>query len=458
MFVNYILLWTYIALKCLKTIEFVPLPLNVMLFTDNVVKLKLQKSKSAITVPKSGHQVKQAAKEPFSNVTMSLSTIAPDVLAADKHIVIGAKYCINQLTQIHYYGRKPIPREVFKMIATVLQFHPSLSNITIANGLDVYGIYEISKILPISQITEVCLEHLNMKNAHYQLLLTEESNLNHLSLSKCTINDRIVENIVSQLKHPLPASKTLITLNLSCNLITDTGISFISDALRSNRCLQYLNLAGNMITDKGATYLFDSLMKFPLTDKEVDEKNKSYIQYCTQKVALVTEYFTDLISQPNKKMESKLVRKVNKKSKKGDDLHADSIAVETAGLTEFQRAKAFAESILGQFLHPYDKSNSVLEDNTHYCLGNHSLCYLNLAHNNLSIHSVRKLLSVLTYQKTYERTPKGLTRVIIEGNPLPANCAELHDLNYVLEALINVSQKKIKKIKSVKTHHRSSLA
>lgn len=337
------------------------------------------------------------------------------------------------------------------MIANIVHFYPSLTNITITNGLDYYGIYEISKLLNISRITEVCLGHLNIKNAHYQLLLTQTSNLNNLSLSRCTITNEIVENIMSHLTYPLPASKTLIALNLSCNLITDRGVRFIGKALRSNRCLQYLNLAGNKITDEGASFLFDSLLKFPLTDNEENERIKSYVQYCKLKVPLMTQFFTESNSQTHTNTESK--KKISKKPRK-DDGSSNTVHImgDTTGLTEYQKARTFAESILGKYQHPYHKSKIVLENGIHYCLGNNTLCYLNLAYNNLMIHSIRKLLYILDYQRNSGCTPRGLIRVVIEGNPLPTNCAELHDLNYVLETLVNMSQKSriVKKSKSNK--------
>lgn len=433
--------------------------MNPLLFTDSVVKPKLQKSKSNITISKSGTYQKHSPKGGVSDVTTSGSNKTPTIIAPDESFHIDAKYNLGQLTQIHYYGMKPIPREVFKMIATIIHFHPNLTNITISNGLDVYGIYEISNLLIVSHITEVCLEQLDIPNAHYQLLLTQASNLNHLSLSRCTINDEIVENIMSQLKYPLPASKTLIALNLSCNCITDRGVRFIGKALRSNRCLQYLNLAGNVITDKGATFIFDSLMKFPITDKEEDEKNKSYVQYCAQKVPLMTQFFIESISQIQKKSDSKLGRKIIKKSKKDDDV--PSTIVNIAGnvsRTEYQKATAFAENILGEFQHPYEKRNVVRQNGIWYCLGNNTLCYLNMAYNNLMVHSIHKLLCILAYQRHSARTPRGLIRIVIEGNPLPDDCTELRDLNYLLEALL-VRQKGhiLKKQKSTRpSRHKES--
>lgn len=431
-----------------------------MLFTDSVGKTKLHRSKSNITIAKSGYYQKLSPKGPLSTVATSFSTSGPIFLKADTGIHIEAKFYISHLTQIHYYGNKILPREIFKMIATIIRFHPNLSNITINHGLDVYGLYEICKLLNVSQITEICLGYLDIKNAHFHLLLVEATNLNYLSLSRCTIKDEIVENIMSQLKYPSPASKKLIALNLSCNLITDNGVHFIGKALRSNRCLQYLNLAGNMITDDGATLLFDSLMKFPLTNNEEDERNKSYVQYCTKKVSLMTQFYTESTSHHDKiKTGSKLVRKIHKKSKKADEvsLNAENNTVDATDFTEHHKASAFAENILGQFSHPFDNNNAIREDGIRYCLGNNTLCCLNLAYNNLMLNSIRKLCHILAYQKISfsERTPKGLTRVVIEGNPLPASCAELQDLNYVLESVLNVGQKNrvaAKKSKPTKTY------
>lgn len=399
----------------------------LFLFTETFLKSKLPRSRSAI------HKTSPKLLGPTMSMSDGISI--QEGAAADEKFCLEARYCSRQLNQIHYYGRKPLPRQVFKIIASIIQFYPSLTNITIANGLDVYGIYEISKILVMSHITEVCFEHLNIKNAHYQLLVTEASNLNYLSLSKCSINDEITENIMLQLKHSLPASKTLLALNLSCNFITDNGAHFIGEALRSNRCLQYLNLASNMITDDGAAFIFSSLLKFPLTGKEVDLRDKTFIQYSTQKVKIMTLFIDQSVSQP-KKAKLKIEKKVGKKSN-----NTKTVVDDTVGLPEHQEARSFAESILGSFLHPYDKTNIVRECGIEYCTGNNTLCYLNMAYNDLTIVSIRKLLHILTYQKIPERSPRGLTQVIIEGNPLPANCSELRDLNYFLDSFLNLSQK-----------------
>lgn len=417
----------------------------------------LTSARSTIISDKSGTITKPPApvsagapKQTVPSFSMSFSVD----IAADECVIVDAKYSLGRLTQIHFHKSKHIPREVFKIIAIAVPFHPSLSNITIKKGLDVFGIYEIAKILIASQITEICFECLNIKDAHYQLLLTEANNLSYLSLSRCNINDEIVENIMSQLKHPLPASKTLLALKLSCNLITDNGVRFIGEALRTNRCLQYLNLADNAITDEGADFLFASLIKFPLTNDEEHQTNKIYVDYCTRMVALMTQFLTDLNSRPCQRTESNRIReerRTGKKFKKAGEVASDTetIPADADSRVKLQKARAFAENIIGKYQHPYDNNNVVRNNGLRYSLGNNTICYLNLAYNNLTIHSIRKLLSILNYQRSLRRSPRGLISIVIEGNPLPANSSEVNNLDFILEDFLDNSQI-IKKQKSQK--------
>ena len=78
-----------------------------------------------------------------------------------------------------------------------------------------------------------------------------------LHLSYCfTDNDVTVMLAIS---NSLKSTSTLLTLNLSNNQITDSGIKYLSEALAINTTLQRLDMSYNIISDDGILYISDSL-------------------------------------------------------------------------------------------------------------------------------------------------------------------------------------------------------
>lgn len=67
---------------------------------------------------------------------------------------------------------------------------------------------------------------------------------------------------------PERAQKLLI-LNLNMNCFGDEGVVALAQALRSNRTLISLSLCGNRITDEGARCLAEVICRFPLSDEEI---------------------------------------------------------------------------------------------------------------------------------------------------------------------------------------------
>ncbi|KAL0810154.1 hypothetical protein ABMA28_010946 [Loxostege sticticalis] len=349
----------------------------------------------------------------------------------------------DNLVQLRFEKNRHIPRLIFKLLGLIIKFHTSLSSITIKSGIDQYGIYEISKFLPLSNITDICLDNTFLRECNYHILLDQLNFLRHLSLARCSINDSVVGEIASTLSYPLPASRMLSILNLSSNNITDLGAKYLAEALRSNRQLAYLNLSNNRLTDQGSGYLLDTLLKFPLSFAELLSSRSRHMTYLKEKNELIIQKVQELRAGDFERRASrrKNVRPVTTpiKGKKGLEKEPslksvpDSKSYGNVEVVFIERATLMAEAVLGEFRDPFDKESTISADGIVYSQGNNTLSYLSMAYNNLSFVTISKLLKVLTYQKETGRKPRGLVNVSIEGNLMPKNCRELRLIDELLD-------------------------
>jgi hypothetical protein len=83
-----------------------------------------------------------------------------------------------------------------------------------------------------------------------------------LSLRNNQLDDVAAQNLSFGLGDIRRQNTKILTLNLSCNKISDVGASCLAKALRTNRTLLSLNLAQNFITDAGAKAFSDVISRF----------------------------------------------------------------------------------------------------------------------------------------------------------------------------------------------------
>ncbi|KOB79017.1 Uncharacterized protein OBRU01_01306 [Operophtera brumata] len=376
-------------------------------------------------------------------------------LIDSKHVRIYAIYdSFDKLVHIKFDKNKYIPRSILKIIGLIIKFQSHLTSITINRGLDVYIVHEISKILPNSHITDICLDGTFLKNANYYILLENSSCIRHISLARCMIDDMMLKKISENLAYPLPSSKTLCVLNISSNRITDSGVKYLAEALRSNRQLRYLNLADNSITDDGASAILNILVEFPLSWEDVIKSRERRMKYFREKNKLVAKILVEL--RRDKNYDKKSARKktaipsnnFSKKAGKGieDEQSTKALADTNRSVLNtdpfiFDRAEDMAVNAIGLFADPYSPNNTTLKDGIVYCTGNTALSYLNLSYNNLGYFSLKKILSVLKYQKFLDSKPRGLINMCIEGNCTPVVCKELTQINAILEIGLIIQNK-----------------
>lgn len=356
-------------------------------------------------------------------------------LVLDDHTLLVMTYYdhLNRLTEIHMnkYQYHAIPWVLMRLIALIAPFNKNLQKFVIKGcKVDMYTIHELSKLLPLTNITEVCLDQSPLPEGNYDVLLCDTSSIRSLSLARCNINDIVCERIAARLKYLEPAENTLVTLNLSTNYITDVGAEHLGAALRTNRHLRYLNVAGNQITDVGANFIFEVLKQFPLTSEEIIAKRKRLADYLNKKQELIHRGLCEF------KLEDHTSKKSSKRSAPSRGHSARKEKVRDSLSDEGMKAKVeiMVADMMGPFEDPFGVETTKVLNGHCFSVGNLVLCYLNLAYNNLTFASIQQLISLLSYQqRTKTARLCGLLNIIVEGNYLPEECKELKDLNILLK-------------------------
>ncbi|XP_075984760.1 uncharacterized protein LOC142982239 isoform X2 [Anticarsia gemmatalis] len=335
-----------------------------------------------------------------------------------------------------------IPKRVVRALSLCTPFHPSLTRLTIKRGgLTHVLIQEICRLLPHSNLTDVCLDDTFVPQGTYYILLQEASQIKYLSLNRCRISDAVCQKIAANLDFGCSAANSLRVLELVSNNITNLGAVCLGRMLRSNRGLLHLNLAGNKIGDEGGTAILSSLMEFRLTDDEQLEGKRRRFRYLENKQEIYKRCIVELLTKPSKagthtgssggaSHRKSMISKRSHKSKKfffageGDsNLH--------------EMAEQLALGIVGEFVDPFCPECVVVRDGIKYSKGNLVLCSLNMAYNNLGNFSLEKLNNVIIQQQHLIKLPPetGLLRMILDGNPLPATCNELERIGSYFESI-----------------------
>lgn len=430
--------------------------------------MKIWKRKESLTKEEAEkNKTASSRKSTSRKVIVKTADIEPSPNA----IIITARYDkSNHLIELVMNNIDLRTRQIMQVIALLAPYYGNLSKIVMqCCRVNAFVIYNLSKMLPLTTITEICLDESPLPEGNYAILLNEEGNvLKHLSLARCFINDVVCEQIASKLHYNMAAGNQILTLNLSSNHITDEGAKFLSDSLRTNRRLRYLNLANNRITDTGFSYILDTLTEFPLTANEIVQKKVCYLQYLKKRLAFSMDqlHFAGLNSFSDSSRCSKNERTNIKKyvidSAKSNTKIPPKYSVDRIGsgseITQIKKVKTQIEiekvnssksviikskqsettktkdfSSLLDCLGPFNPDTIIDKDGWTYCKGNLELSYLNVAYNDLTLIGMRKLATVLTYQSEVRQPGEpGLIKINIEGNLLPVDCQEIRKINNLM--------------------------
>lgn len=364
---------------------------------------------------------------------------------ADDSVFITALYDdANRLAEIRMHKIR-VPRVMMQILSLVVPHYPYLTKLVLKGcHVNAYTVYEISKFLSLTTITDINLDGSAIPQGNYALLLESQSKLASLSLCRCNINDEVCKQLSSKLHNTEPAEATLSSLNLSSNHITDAGAKHLGEALRNNRQLRYLNLADNRIGDDGANHIFHALTDFPLTYDETMAKRQRHMTYLRSKQALYLKYLTQcdskslddfsMISKKSAKKMTPMKSKSKKDRMKSSETDEDYLSI---------RAEMLANELIGPFIDPFIPIFTKFVDGYCHCIGNMVLCHLNLCYNRLTYISLKKLQAVLFYQSVNKKPNQtGLMRVLLEGNALPLACSEMERISEMLHRnVVNFSAK-----------------
>lgn len=373
-------------------------------------------------------------------------TSEPVLRPSDDSIRIRAYYnTLGLLQEVCILGGPvSVNRIVIQVFGMAVPHHTSLTKLTITRGkLAPIVLVEIGKLLPLSHLVEICLDDTHVPQKNYATLLQNGHLLRNLSLKRCKLNDNTCKEIAASIEIGTPGA-TLQTLELSSNSISDEGAVAFANVLRRNRYLLHLNLSGNYITDEGAAAILKVLMEFPMTQNEILQKRRNFINFAKRKIEIydrlllemkISRQRPDVRTRSNSRTKSLRSGTGSSKQKGSPSKKSDKKIPDTSlELPETPHKMGYshpelemkARETVGEFFDPFDADQTVLKENTFYCVGNMFFCSLNLAYNNLEYSSVKLINTVLEYQSKVKRSPAapGLMRISFEGNLVPQYCEE----------------------------------
>ncbi|KAJ7307160.1 hypothetical protein JRQ81_009145 [Phrynocephalus forsythii] len=304
-------------------------------------------------------------------------------------------------------------------------------------------------------------------------LISEDSTLAHLCLRNNEIDDEAAGLMGQALAALRSSHKGLVSINLSCNHITDVGATHLANALRLNRSLLSLSLASNRIGDEGALKLAEVLGPFALTHTEVVERRRLLLEKESQERGRLPQRQPDVKSerpsshvsntaidklQPakvtkalNKKKEKELAKKEEKEKALMSMVQAATVA--QAKKEEAKQGKkavppAEQKPVRGkgtksgpkdkrvqvqevEVTEPTETVNPLLEPAEHrdgkvFLPGNQVLLYLNLLRNQITEVGLKAFLAVVEHQISRVpppggKGPTGLLRLSLGKNNYPAD-------------------------------------
>ncbi|KAI8437452.1 hypothetical protein MSG28_011775 [Choristoneura fumiferana] len=357
----------------------------------------------------------------ISTATVKTFVAVPPDFENEDAIILTATYDHNgRLVEIAFIDCiLPLNRQVMKVISLCLPFHAMLTKLTIKEKRLNCGIlYEIAKFLPFSNLTDICLDSSYVRQGNYYILLDQTSSLKCLSLSNCNISDIVCREIAERIEFQRPASKNLLVLNLSYNKITDLGAEALGRSLRTNRRLLHLNLCNNKLSAVGAEHILVHLSKFQLTATEVMEMKRQGIEYFQTKAAVIEKCLKQIRL-------NRLPARSEASRRRSQLAKRQTLMGEVKGSSDYENAEMMALGIVGPFEYAFTSQNTVFKDGHRFCIGNFTLCSLNLGYNNLDFFNITKIVDILSYQSSLMHSRgTGLMRLVIEGNNLPESCTE----------------------------------
>ncbi|XP_053224075.1 leucine-rich repeat-containing protein 71 isoform X2 [Podarcis raffonei] len=361
-----------------------------------------------------------------------------------------------------------------KMLGIFAKCLPALSHLQSIRlwkvGLTDVTFLSLLSIVPTcSTLKTLAVEGNPMRERLYHKLVSEETNLAHISLRNNEIDDEAALLIGQALSSLKGSNKNLASINLSYNHITD--------GLRLNRSLLSLSLAHNQIKDEGALKLAEVLGPFALTHMEVVERRRLLLEKEVQERCRLPQRHAELKNERpsshmssialdklqtakttkaiTKKKEKEKEKELPKKDDKGQASAATAAPATPAAQSKKEDSKQAkkvappaeqkaargkgaksgtkdkrAQVIEVEVIEPTEMVNPLLEPAEHrdgqvFLPGNRVLIYLNLIRNQITEKGLQAFLVALEQQSVRVapggKGPMGLLRLSLAKNNYPVD-------------------------------------
>ncbi|XP_040981910.1 leucine-rich repeat-containing protein 71 isoform X8 [Aquila chrysaetos chrysaetos] len=279
-------------------------------------------------------------------------------------------------------------------------------------------------------LARACLPHADGERQHCRQqspgLHCPSCRLAHLSLRNNSIGDAAARLIGQSLSTLSSSNRSLVSLVLSFNRISDLGAGYIAKGLRLNRSLLSLSLANNDIGDAGATRLAEVLGPFALTHGEVVERRRLLLVEALGRFRMTPKETEEQRERPSSlrgsmapdklppakhgktptKKKEPLRREEARQSKKPPELRAAHSR--DAKLSGQEKPSPEGPPCV-QVPDPAKQLHPLLEARQHQgsiiLPGNRALLNLNLTHNHITERGLGAFLAVLEGQQR-EKKPK----------------------------------------------------
>uniref|UniRef100_A0A8C4WKZ8 Leucine rich repeat containing 71 n=1 Tax=Gopherus evgoodei TaxID=1825980 RepID=A0A8C4WKZ8_9SAUR len=261
-----------------------------------IPKVTVRLPRPSLPASSLGRPGESVSQEPFLDGSASLTQIQ------SKYAYF--RPCIQ--TELEHDDPKSV-REIFlrgwkieeKMLGVFSKCLPALANLQAVHCISAGQMMSLAPwLVSASPCRTLTLEGNPLAEGSFYRLIGEESTVAHVSLRNNNIGDADAKLIGQALSTLKSSNKSLVSLTLSFNNISDLGAGYIAEGLRLNRSLLCLSLAHNQIGDQGARKLAEVLGPFALTHPEVVERRRLLLEKESQERSRSVRLLPDPVHPP----------------------------------------------------------------------------------------------------------------------------------------------------------------
>ncbi|XP_055334435.1 uncharacterized protein LOC129585680 isoform X1 [Paramacrobiotus metropolitanus] len=230
---------------------------------------------------------KNMAKEKADELPLQQLPVWPALEGNDQKplYVVYDAFLLNRIKEICIRGWS-IDRVMVDVLCRCWTVSDRLLTIILVDcGLKSSDIARLADAVPkILNLEFLALDGNLISEQNHGLVLSKPSSIRHLSVRYANLTDAALKFLAASWLLPAREWSSdrpgLEFLDLSQNRISDLGLQYLVQALRFNRSLVTLVLTGNLITDLGISiFCKDLLTRFALTQEEALDRRQSFLKY-----------------------------------------------------------------------------------------------------------------------------------------------------------------------------------